>query len=193
MNTIDDSTLHEWMDLELDGDLEPANKALLTERLAASDELRAEQRCLTSLRKLLDSDRIAVRDGLPSRVMSALPEAAWEQRSEKRTSAWAFPAVLAAAFGAAAALLLSVGGAAGPESQVFGLVTAVADFFATTLLAGSGLLFATWRGAGFGLETIIVESGLSLVAMASLVIFLNLLFFSLLRRRRAVAVTDQRR
>ena len=68
-----------------------------------------------------------------------------------------------------------------------GLGLVVLDFMAVTLLAGGGMLFAAWRGVGFGLEQLFADSGLSLLALATLVVFLNLLFFSMLRRRPKTA------
>ena len=69
---------------------------------------------------------------------------------------------------------------------------AVVDFLGTTALAGAGLLFATWRGFGLGLAELFADSPLSLVALAAMVVFLDLLVLSLLRRRKAVPqATDE--
>lgn len=196
MNTIDDATVREWLDLDLDGELGPEDKARLEDRLAASSELRRERRLLASLRTLLAESRIPVRDGFRARVMSSLPATAWErQLGDERVPSWVLPVVLVVVFAAGGALTLAFGGSGASDSQAFGIASAIVDFFATTLLAGAGLLFATWRGVGLGLETLIADSGVSLVAMALLVVFLNLLFFRLLRRRPVAAATtaDERR
>jgi len=140
-----------------------------------------------ALHAMLASSRIQVRDGFADQVMTALPSAAWERRlGRRRAPAWALPAALAVIFAFAAALVLS-SSSGGPESHALGIFSAVFDFVRTTTLAGAGLLFATWRGVGFGLQELIAESGLNLLALAAAVVFLNLFFIQLLRRRPAVA------
>ncbi len=149
----------------------------------------------SSLDAMIAESRISVHAGFADRVMSALPAAAWERRLERRRlPAWALPAVLATVCAVGAALALSFA-SGGPESHALGIFTAMLDFARATTLAGAGLLFATWRGVGFGLEELIAESGLNLLALASAVVFLNLLFFQLLRRKPAAALqaADQRR
>ena len=131
-----------------------------------------------ALRALLEESRIPVRPGFRARVMAALPVAAWERRlGERRLPAWALPGLLAASLALGAALVLAWGGAS------------VAD---STTLAGAGLLHATWRGFGLGLAELFADSPLSLVALAAMVVFLDLLVLSLLRRRKAVPqATDE--
>ena len=85
--------------------------------------------------------------------------------------------------GLALAAVLVLGSMAG-DHPVLGTGLALLDFAQTTVLAGSGIVVAAWRGAGMGLEELITGSSLSLAAFASLVVCLNLLFVSLLRRRR---------
>ena len=72
-----------------------------------------------------------------------------------------------------------------------GIAFAVFDFFQVTALAGAGLLFATWRGVGLGLQELLADSGLSLMALAAVVLFLDLLFIALLRRKPP-AVSEKR-
>jgi hypothetical protein len=62
------------------------------------------------------------------------------------------------------------------------VVAAVADMLGSTVLAGAGLMTATWKGLGMAFEEVIA-SPMSLGALAVLVISLNLALFSLLRRR----------
>ena len=139
-----------------------------------------------ALDALLRESRIAVQPGFRERVMAALPVAAWERRlGERRVPAWALPAAMTAALAVAAALILTVGGASAADSHALGITAAVFDFLSTTALAGAGLLFATWRGVGLGLEEFIADSGLNLLALATAVLFLDLLFIALLRRRRS--------
>jgi hypothetical protein len=138
-----------------------------------------------ALHAMIAESRIEVRDGFADRVMAALPAAAWQRRlGRRRAPVWALPAAAAAIFAGGAAVVLGFA-AGGAETHAFGIFAAVFDFLRATTLAGAGLLFATWRGVGFGLEELIAESGLNLLALASAVVFLNLFFVQLLRRRPA--------
>lgn len=185
MKTIDDVMVREWVDLDLDGELGPDDKTRLASRLEESADLQTESRLLASLHAMIAESRVPVRAGFQDRVMSALPAAAWERRlGEGWAPAWALPVAVAAIFAVGAALALG-SASGGPESHALGIFAAVFDFVQTTTLAGAGLLFATWRGVGFGLEEAIAGSGLNLLALASAVVFLNLFFIQLLRRRPA--------
>ncbi len=187
MKTFDDAMVREWVDLDLDGELGADEKTRLASRLEQSSDLRAESRLQASLHAMIAESRVPARAGFSDQVMSALPLAAWERRlGQRRAPAWALPVAMAAIFAAGAALALSFT-SGGPESHAIGIVTAVFDFVQTTTLAGAGLLFATWRGVGFGLEELIAGSGLNLLALASAMVFLNLFFVQLLRRRPATA------
>lgn len=176
MKTMDRETLAEWLDLDADGQLGEAERARLARALAADGELAAERRRLAALHAHLTAARIPVRPGFRDAVMASLPAPAW-----LRERSWALPLAMAVGLAAAAAFVLA--GVSG-EGALVGTGAAVLDLFATAVLAGSGLLAASWRGLALGLEEVISSSGLSLAAMAVGVILLNLLFFSMLRRRR---------
>ena len=194
MKTVDQTVAREWVDLDLDGELGETEQAQLETRLEASSDLQAERQLLSSLHTMIGESRITVRSGFQEQVMSALPAAAWDRRrASRRTPVWALPAAVAAVFALAAALTVTVA-SDGSGSQTLGIAATVFDFLATTTLAGAGLLFASWRGVGFGLEQLMAQSGLNMVAFASLVLFVNLLFFNLLRRRSTVALpaSDER-
>ena len=128
-----------------------------------------------ALSALLDADRIAVRPGFKTRVMEALPTASWQARSH----AW-MPLAAMVLTGLGAASLLS---GAASESHLVATGAAIIDFMVATLMAGAGLFSASWRGAGMALEELFAGSGVSLVAFAAMVLCLDLLFVSLLRRR----------
>ncbi|MEM8934334.1 MAG: hypothetical protein AAGE94_24285 [Acidobacteriota bacterium] len=187
MNTAEHTTLLEWLDLDLDHakSLAPNDRAALEARLANDAELRAERRSLEALHSMLDADRVDVREGFAEQVMESLPAAAWDRSA--RSTAWRLP--LAMMLGLTLVSVMLLGGASA-DGPIVGTSLAVLDFLQTTTLAGSGILVAAWRGAGFGLETWVATSGLNLMAFATLVVCLNLLFFSLLRRRaKAPAAT----
>ena len=180
MSTAEHTTLLEWLDLDLDhrASLASTERAALEARLVAHPELRAERRRLERLHGLLEGDRVSVRAGFADDVMAALPAAAWSR--SPRSAAWRLP--LAMMLGLALVSVVLLGGA-DSEGPIVGTGLAVLDFLQTTTLAGSGVLVATWRGASLGLEAWLAASELNLVAFAFLVVCLNLLFVSLLRRR----------
>ena len=173
----------QWLDALADGSLIEAMTEDERLRFAAEvgndPRLEADRQCWEALHRILREDRIPVRDGFAEKVLTALPEPAWQPSSTRF-----YP-------GLVAALLICTIGAtyllAGLADQpLAGTGLALADFLQTTLLAGSGLLAATWVGLGFGLEKVFATSGASLAAFAILVTCLNLLFVSLLRRRAPV-------
>jgi len=181
----DSATWKQWVDLDLEGELGREEKVRLDELSESEGEVLAERRALESLRRMIEDDRIEVRPGFTQRVMAALPPAWWERRGASAgLPAWALPLVMMLVLALGAALTFGAAEATGRVADV-GLL--VADFMAVTLLAGAGLLFATWRGVGFGLDQLFADSGLSLLALATAVLFLNLLFFSMLRRRPKAA------
>ena len=183
------SAWRQWVDQDLDGELEVSGKARLAELLENEPEVRAEQRTLRSLRRLLEGDRIPVRPGFAARVMESLPQAWWERaRVPAGLSRWALPLAMMLALALAAAWFL---GSAEETPRIAGIGLAVLDFMQVTFLAGAGMLFATWRGFGFGIEALAADSGLSLLALAAAVLCLDLLFFSLLRRRRRAALAAE--
>ena len=145
-----------------------------------------------ALDALLQESRISVQPGFRDRVMGLLPMAAWERRlGERRLPAWALPAGLAAALALGAALVVAWGGADAGDSHALGITAAVFDFLGTTTLAGAGLLYASWRGVGMGFAELFADSPLNLLALGAGVVFLNLLFVTLLRRRRPAAATGK--
>lgn len=179
----DSATWRRWVDLDLEGQLPEEDKAQLARIAEADDRVLAERRALESLHRMIDEDQIAVRSGFKERVMSSLPRAWWEpQRAKAGLPPFALPLAMMLILALGAALLL---GGAEETSRFTGIGLAVIDFMQVTFLAGAGMLFATWRGIGIGLGELAAESTMNLVAMIGGVVFLNLLFFSLLRRPAA--------
>ena len=196
MKIFDEAAVREWVDLDLDGGLDPGagEKSALEDSLAEHPELRAERRQLEVLHEMLAESRIAVRPDFAAAVVSDLPVASWERSLQSnRAPAWLLPLAMLVTLAVGAAAMLAFGGA-GASHPALGTLGVVWDFVATTTLAGAGLLFATWRGVGLGVEQWVAESGLNMMALAAAVFFLDLLFLSLMRRRRtAVCEVDESR
>jgi anti-sigma factor RsiW len=181
MKRPDHNTFREWLHLDADGHLPAPQRAELERHLAACAGCRIEREGLLALEALLQKNRIPVRTGFKDTVLASLPTAGWENRHPKT---WGFPAaVFLLLAGIAAALFGSAHlSTAGPGASA---LLAVADMLGSTMQAGAGLLAATWKGLGMAFEEVIA-SPVSLGVLAVLVISLNLLLISLLRRRRPV-------
>lgn len=186
MNRPDHSTYQEWLNLDADGLLAGEERTLLNDHLASCAECRREREELAALEGLLRSSAVAVRTDFKETVMASLQPAGWEARSPRT---WRFPAAVFVLLGGLAAALMVAGSAAEP-SGVSALL-AVGSMFQAALLAGAGLLAASWKGVGLLFEEVI-SSPASLGAFGFLVLCLNLLLISLIRRRRPAAVTPPR-
>jgi anti-sigma factor RsiW len=179
MRRPDHSTYREWLNLDADGELPPAQRAQLDEHLATCAECRSERDEMLAFERLLASNRVPVRSDFRDQVLASLPAAGWESRAPRT---WSFPAaVVVLLAGIAAALLGST--RVSSSSSVLSTLSAVGGMLQATLQAGAGLLAASWKGAGLVFaETL--SSPMSLGVFAFLVICLNLLLISLVRRRR---------
>lgn len=184
MNRPDHNTYREWLQMEADGiagDLAPAERDALQRHLASCPECRAEREELAALRQLLERSSLPVRDGFRADVMAALPDAGWEARHPRT---WRFPAAVVLLLGGLAAFLLGANlTQGGPAASGLEALAAVAGLFGTAVQTGAGLIAASWSG-GHLIMGQVFSSPLSLVVFGFLVLCLNLLFFSLLRRRR---------
>lgn len=181
MNRPDHNTYREWLDLEADGRLErEEERAYLEEHLASCAECREEREELRAFEGLLRSSAIEVRSDFRQAVMASLPTASWEARSASART-WRFPAAVLVLLGALGAGMLLAG--ADPSSSGFSVLLAVGGLFRAAILAGAGLLAASWKGVGLVVERVI-SSPASLGAFGFLVLCLNLLLISLLRRKR---------
>ncbi len=179
----------ELLSLEVDGELTPPERRLLADHLRSCDDCRRERDALAELAGLLTASRIPVADGFRAELMERLPAAGWQSR---HPMSWAAAvAVLVVLAGGAAAL---AGSAAAASAPVAAAVVAVLELFGSSLVAGAGLLNASWRGIGLALGRLFDGSLLNLVALGVVVLGLDLLFLRLLlRTRRAVAAGDRRR
>jgi anti-sigma factor RsiW len=181
MSRPDHSTYREWLNLDADGGLDSGDRALLDEHLASCAECRREREEILALDGLLRSSALPVRPDFRASVMSALPTVGWEARSPR---AWRFTAAVIVLLGGFAAALLIAGSA--PSTSGFGALAAVGGMLQASILAGAGLLGASWKGLGLVLDHVI-SSPASLGAFGLLVLCLNLLLISLIRRRRPAA------
>lgn len=185
-------TFREWLFLELDGGLQPAEKSRLEAHLRVCDECRRERAGAASLARLLDASRVPVRQGFAREVVSALPATGWQGRHPR---SWAAALVLLVALGAAAAATVATGGGLAEGLPLAGALGAIAELLRSTALAGAGLLTASWRGVGLALEEALGGSTLNLVVFGVLVLGLDLLFIRFLLRssRRAQAAAEPAR
>ncbi len=178
MNRPDHSTYIEWLNLDADGLLEGEERSRLEEHLAACAGCRREREDLQVLNGLLRRSAVAVRPDFRQAVLASLPTAGWEARASQ---GWRFPAAVLVLLGALAAGLLVADSV--PSSSGFSTLAAVGSLFRAAALAGAGLLAASWKGVGLVVERVI-SSPASLGAFGFLVLCLNLLLISLLRRKR---------
>jgi anti-sigma factor RsiW len=176
----DHATYREWVNLEADGRLPRDERARLEDHLATCAACRSELDELRELDGLLHQARVPVREGFRDDVLAALPAAGWEARAPRT---WGFPAAMAVLLGVIAAVVIGSGSAAG-EHAGLGALSAVFGMFQATVLAGSGLLAASWKGFGLVFEEMLA-SPMSLGMFGVFVLCLNLLLVSMIRRRRA--------
>ncbi len=185
MSRPDHNTYREWLTLDADGMLDTGERALLDDHLASCADCRREREKDLALDALLQRDALPVRADFRDSVMSALPTAGWEARSPR---AWRFTAAVIVLLGALAAALM----AAGSSSSGLGTLAAVAGMVQAAVVAGAGLLGASWRGLGMVIDKVIA-SPVSLGAFGFLVLCLNLFLISLIRRKRPAGAAAAQR
>lgn len=189
----DHTTYREWIDLELEGALPAADAPRLAAHLADCADCRGERRRLADLHEMLAAARVPVHPDFRARVMSALPEPAWERRPAP-PARWGWAAALVALLATISATLFAVSGARlAPGASLAGALAAIGDMLATAAIAGAGLLGATWTGLGLAVGDLFRRSPGTAVAVALLAIFLAGLTVSLLRRPRAATDRESTR
>lgn len=144
------------------------------EDCAACREARAGYARLDAL---MASSAIAVSPELAVEVMRSLPPAGWEGRSPR---AWRLPIAVALVLAGASVLLASFG-SGGSGGSLVGALGAVGDLLATGALAATGMLWASWRGAGVALDGLLTPGGTA--ALVILVASVDLVLLTLLTRR----------
>ncbi|HSM13332.1 MAG TPA: zf-HC2 domain-containing protein [Thermoanaerobaculia bacterium] len=181
----------QWLDLEVDGSLEPAESGRLAAHLEACAACRDERDRLVALAERMRSARIAVRPGFSAEVMAALGSAPWEARP---AHPWRVPVALAAALAAVAALAWNLAGASSAASGgAWAALAALGDLVRTGLLAASGLALATWAGVGSAVAEWLGASPLRWLAAVGAVVGFNYVALRLIRSRSAVRVPERGR
>lgn len=181
----------EALDLALDAALSATEVRQLEAHLAGCDGCRDERRRLLSLREALGEAKVAVREGFQAEVMAALPAAGWQTATAatamttappRRAYAWA--AVLLVALGGASALFFALSG--GDGGPLGGSLAALVSSLGAALVAGAGLLGASWSGLGMAIGEMFSESPLTAVGLGVLLVCLSGLLVSMLRRPKVV-------
>lgn len=143
-----------------------------------------ERAALARVSGLLAESRVAVRPDFRAAVMASLPPAGWESRHPRT---WSFPLAacfLLATFAASAVVFFLGGGAgSGAGSALFGAAASIGNLLQAAVLAGAGLLTATWKGFGMAIGEAL-SSPVRMILFGAVVVGLNLLLISLLRRRK---------
>jgi anti-sigma factor RsiW len=178
MTSPDHTIFRNLLDLELDGCLSAEQQARLDGHLAGCPDCRAERSELLAMAGLFERSRLTVQPGFRDRVMESLPAAGWESRHPRT---WTFPAAVFAALLAAGAGLLGAGSAR--LGSAYGVFSALAGLLRAAVVAGIGFTTASWRWVAMFVEQLLA-SPVSLVIFGVFVICLNLVLFSLVRRRR---------
>jgi anti-sigma factor RsiW len=174
----------ELLSYELDGALTAQERQLLDAGVAATPRLAAERRQLRRLDQLLAGGQVAVDAGFQARLMERLPAAGWESRQPQ---SWRWAVAMVVLLGAGSAVLVGTGSAQALHGGAsFGAMGAIFDLFASSLLAGAGLLAASWKGVGLAMAEMFARPA-QLAGFGVFVLMLNLLFFSLLRGGRRLA------
>jgi anti-sigma factor RsiW len=189
MTTANHETVQEWLQLQLDGELPTLYRHQLATHLEDCAACRRQAERLETLERTLADTRVPVVEGFEQRVMDGLPGAAWETR---RPQAWiAAMATLALLLGGAVSLVAISG-----ISRDLGLLGTFASMLERTVLAGTGLLTASWRGLGLALADLWSTSPLSGIVLGLLVVALNLVLWRGVRgrtKRGAAARTPSNR
>ncbi len=185
MTRPEHSTYVEMLHSEHDGELSPSERSMLSQHLASCAECQAEKRELEALLELLATSRVRVREGFREEVLESLPAAGWEARHPRR---WIAALVVIAVLGTAAAALLGSSAARlQPAASLLTAAAAVFDLFHSSVLAGAGLLGASWRGLGLAFEQLLSGSVWNVVAFGVVVIGVDYLLIRLLLRHRRQA------
>ena len=135
-----------------------------------------------NLNEALQESVIPVDAGFAREVMLRLPEAGWEARP---FSGWRVALAVSLLLGAVAAFLSLGGETLTTDLPLAGTALALLGLFKSALVAGGGLLAASWTGMGLAVDRLFEGSRMAFAAFGVLVLGLDLLFLRLLLRYRA--------
>jgi predicted anti-sigma-YlaC factor YlaD len=183
------STYQEWLHLELDGELDGREKSMLARHVATCSRCRQERRELGVLERALGESRLQVHRDFRDKVMTELPAAGWETRSPKTWVA-ALAVVLLLALGAAA-LIGSASEQMQPALPLAAASLAIVELLRSSVLAGAGLLSASWKGLGLAFQELLGGSIWNTVAFGVLVLGLDVLLVRLVVRHRRLQRASQ--
>jgi hypothetical protein len=180
MNDRPDHTLYrDLLNLELDGCLTDGQEARLATHLASCPECAAERDQLRAMAGLLQRSAIVVQPDFKKSVMASLPAAGWESRHPRT---WSFPAAALVVLLVAGASLLGAGSARHRGvGSAYGVLAALGGLLRAAVVAGVGVTTASWRWSEMFVEQLLA-SPMSLTMFGVLVVCLNLVLFSLIRR-----------
>jgi hypothetical protein len=185
MSDNNHTTFLEWLYTEEDGSLLPGERRRLEAHLAGCESCRREREAVSKMDLLLESSRIPVEDAFTSQVMDRLPAAGWEARHPRT---WVAALLCLVLFGGLGAALLGISAAQfEPAAPLLATLGSIGDMLKASLLAGAGLLTASWKGLGAAVGQVLQGSKLNLIVLIALVGIVDLLFLRLLTRRRRVA------
>jgi anti-sigma factor RsiW len=184
--TPDHSTYREWLYLELDGALNSGQRSQLRDHLVGCVECQREQRELIALDELVIASRVDVRSDFCTDVMASLPTATWESRNPKSWVA-AIAAVALLLLGSGA-LIATAGESLGSMLTLATVFSTVAELLRSSVVAGAGLLGASWKGLGLAFQEVLSGSIWNLIAVGTLVVAVDVLLIRLLRRREPSAL-----
>ena len=183
MRQPEHSTYREWLSVELDGELDSRQTKQLMAHLSVCGACREERRSLRLLETTLAESRVEVDESFEADLMAAMPTVGWESSHPK---SWIAALAIVLLLGAAAAAVMgSTAAKLEPAAPFLAAVVAVFDLFRSSVLAGAGLLTASWSGLGIALGSLLETSKWNLAAFGVLVLGLNVLLLRLLRRKSA--------
>jgi hypothetical protein len=178
---IDHSTYQEWLHSELDGALTTGERSQLRDHLVYCDQCKAEKEELIQLERLLADSHLPVRAEFCDEVMASLPASGWEARFPKSWIAALVAVVMLVA--GAAALISSVGSGLEPAVPLAGAFVAILEMLQSSVLAGAGLLTASWKGLGLAFQELLGGSIWNLLAISALVFAVDFLLIRMLVRQ----------
>lgn len=179
MKHRDHNAYRELLYLEGDGELTTAERAALHRHLPRCGECRRARVELERLDQVMASGRVPVREGFRDEILAALPPAGWEAAHPRY---WIASLALFLGVGGTAAALLSSGGGEVSSLPLAGAFGAVFDLLRSAMLAGGGLLAASWKGMGMAVEKALDGSTLSWVAFGAVILGIDILFLRFLMR-----------